>query len=323
MQKNLISTLVLLIALTFLATNAFSQAYCATEPCEPCQWFSAEDVNALLPTDSAPWKVQEGGEAGYCEFIANTNPPRTFVVAQSFSKSTKEAIESVQSLRKKLKSNFIIQTKPALGANSFYYVSKKPKKEKDPAEGWVIHDNTVFIFATVSFDVQGKTLIEAQRPAFIAKLKNIALRANTAGASSKVTCPYFDAAILKKLIPGTFIKIESTRNFCLASSALNSSETEAGADMLIFHLRTFDDAKKEISERSKENECTSEMVPQLGDSAILDSDCKDGSGPHLHFSVGQFAVMMTTTSQNKDALIEMGHFAAKRIKAKKLNTLTR
>lgn len=235
---------------------------------ETCGWLATAKLDEAFP-DYAPWQTMVGGKVGHCQFTSNPHQPANiFGANQTVKASAAEAEEMVRSLRANT-TDSVVQPMPSLGKYAFTYAPKSGSE--DPAGRslfFVAHRGKVLVMGSL---VMQKTIGPAERAAAEKLLQAaLAISDDPHAIAAAGKCPYFDAALLRRLLPG--------KDFEENVYGSNSCMAQAGSKALILQIVADGRAGEVLANMNKmSGGCKSEELIQLGKDARLLYACSGGN----------------------------------------------
>src|SRR6185436_7762339 len=241
MPRRVHASAPLLPLLLLLSTSPLAAAECG--------WLATSEVDAALPA-VAPWSVMVGGAAGSCKFVS-AGLPNIFGANQMVKASAKEAASFVRGLRPEMEKSYVVAPAKDIGAEGFTY---RPKDDtlSDRSIFFVGHEGRIAVIASLTLqkavtaaDIAGATkLIRAA----------LAIDKDPAALAAATSCPWFDTAVLKKLLPGEGFSQQSFGN--------NSCMAQAGGSVVIVSIIPGLDPAD--VRRTSGGQCKREAVAALG-----------------------------------------------------------
>jgi hypothetical protein len=241
---------------------------------QTCDFIALDTVTAKFP-QSAPWRVTKGG-SGACDFEGQKYPgnPVNIVIlkfTQLVQETPAEAVGMINAMKPPLANDYNVEANANLGNYGFYSV-EKGKPINDTVWWWAHRGRTVLSGLMVKFD--GERISVADRDNLSELISLTLTRAATPAAQAKATqCPYFDNAILKKLLPSKELKVQQYgSNSCTA-------EGDNSAVVMLTSMPVRN--KNEFISRTKNNgsTCVIKQLTGLGDTAFLLYACKNDDTP--------------------------------------------
>jgi len=232
---------------------------------DDCPWMAAAKLDELWP-DAAPWDVMVGGP-GSCKFTSDSTRPANIVGANQMIKaSAAEAETFVASLQGTMAKSYEVAPVPALGKAAFTYKPKPGTGMEGRSLYFVAHQGNVAVIVSM-------TMQETVTPKDVAAGESFARAALSLADDPKAqaeatNCPWFDKAVLAKLLPGKDMSQQQFGNSCMAQ-----------ADGAVVIVKIVEDLDPATIARFTDGGCSSEPVPALGDQAAMTWACPGGK-PH-------------------------------------------
>jgi hypothetical protein len=198
---------VVLVAMVVLSSSSMVAA-------ETCGWLAVEELDRAFP-DAAPWSTFVGGKAGSCKFTSDSSrPPNIFGATQMVKGTPAEAAAFAAELRKSMAETYDVESAPAIGEKGFFYLPRGDESRRSLF--FVGHRGRVAVMGSMTFQ---KTITPAQRKsAEKLILKALAIDEDPAAIEAATTCPWFDRAKVRKLLPGKgYTEQVFGSNSCLAN----------------------------------------------------------------------------------------------------------
>lgn len=293
------------LSAAFLVFATFAGAHAS----ETCGWLATSKLDEVFP-ESAPWQTMVGGKVGHCQFTSNPHRPvNIFGANQTVKASAAEAEETVRSLRANT-TDAVIQPAPALGKYAFTYAPKPGSEERAGRSlFFVAHHGKVMVMGSL---VMQQAIGPAERAA-AEKLVQAALAIadDPRAIAAAGKCPYFDAALVRRLLPG--------KDFEESVYGSNSCMAQAGSKALILSIVADARAGEVLANMNKmSGGCKSDELIQLGKDARLSYACSGGNpratvrfaDTHrmLEFS---FAPEREPTPAERELLVQLAEKAAR------------
>jgi len=235
---------------------------------EECGWLSTKEVDAALPA-FAPWSVMVGGAAGSCKFLS-TGLPNVFGANQMVKASAKEAADFVRGLRPEMEKSYTVAPAKDIGAEGFTY---RPRDGalSDRSIYFVGHEGRIAVIASLTL----QKAVTAEDIAGATKLVRAALAIDKdpAALAAATSCPWFDTAVLRKLLPG--------EGFSQQSFGSNSCMAQAGGSVVIVSIVATRDPAS--IRRPSGGGCKTAAVAALGPDGEIAWAC-EGGRPHAKVS---------------------------------------
>lgn len=249
-----------------------------------CPWLPVSEVDKTLVAYQ-PWEVDNGSGMGSCSFSGNAAQGTISLgLNQQFYATKSEAEKAIREMRGAVAKEYNIKSLPAVGKEAFVY------SDGVRMTFWMANRGNAVVTATLVLD---------EMPAFAdesagARLIDRVLRASDRSELKQqaTSCPYFDATLLKKLLPGKGLKI--TRNGeqgCMASTddhRVVFLERSGGHD---------ETSRAQILLSATRSLCSHERVEGLGQGASLLYACPKELPPQagLDFAKGTTVYSISLT----------------------------
>lgn len=230
---------------------------------ESCGWMSTAELDRLLP-EAAPWSLLVGGKVGSCKFTGSSRDDagaRVIGANQMFKASAAEAAEFVKKLKGSMAAGNTVEPVPALGEHGFRWM----QKGGGGSVSYMGHYKQVAITGQVVLS-QGAT------PESVAQGAEGFMRAALAVADDKQAaastgCPYFDEAILRRLLPGpSFSQQVFGQNSCMAQD---------GAGMVLI-LSIMSDTSASAAAAMRDGSCEWSALADAGPGVAIGKNCQGG-----------------------------------------------
>lgn len=236
---------------------------------EECGWLPTAEVDAALPA-FAPWSVMVGGAAGSCKFLGSGGGANVFGANQMVKTSPAQAASFVGGLRPEMAKSYTVAPAKDIGAEGFTY---RPKDDPlgDRSIFFVGHEGRIAVISSLTLSVP----VTAEHIAGATKLVRAALAVDKKPEvlAAATSCPWFDTAILEKLLPG--------KNFSQQSFGSNSCLAQAAGSAVVVTILAAQDPATVMQAGS--GGCTGEPVPSLGPAGGTAWLCH-GARPHAKVS---------------------------------------
>lgn len=259
-------------------------------------------------SEVAPWRVISGG-AGECSFMtANTSV--NFGFNHMVSESADGAMAAAVEMKGAVAGTSAVEPMLSLGEEGFTYQPKKDSGEID-------RTSMFFYGHRGSLNVSGYlNLKDAITPAqrdFAAHLIAATLGAatNPKALAKETNCPYFDANLVKRLLPeGSMSMIVPDANSCVAS---------AGGKVITLDVSKGARSRSTAESLLKGTGCTVDALPKLGTPAGIAHHCSEGnpraevllvSGSRMFRLV--YVPSGEPSTDERAALVELAEFAARK-----------
>jgi hypothetical protein len=254
-------TPLVLVALVF-ARSAFAN--------QDCDFLPLTTVTEKFPAYE-PWRVTNGG-SGACRFQGENRDGDTIrSVILDFTQQVHDkpgaAIDLLKELKAAWKDDNEFTAVPQLGSEAFFYRPKRGPSNMS-VSWWTHRDRMVLSGMMIA---SGGAQISAQDREILTQLveQTLAVSSKPAAYVKATQCPYFDADMLKQLLPGKSVKIQRFgENSCLA---------EGDNERIVQLTRLSDRGDQGRRTRERSSNCTSEDVAGLGGYAVIEHGCKGGN----------------------------------------------
>lgn len=289
-----------LIGLGLLVCSAAAPAV------EKCRSLDVAKLNKAIPL-AAPWRVSGGGN-GSCSFEAGGSA-NSFGFSQTVDASADKAEASVGDSKQSIRADNSVNDETNLGVNGFSYSVKLPSGE--------VNDKSVFLFGhRGSIEISGylnlpKAVTPAQRQAAAQLMfDSMAIAENSKALAKASNCPYFDSALIKRLLPFDDLAIAVPGpGSCVVSAA--------GNVVMIGVSAGSNNAAQAVGNMLKDSGCTVEQLPRLGKPAGIAYACKGGNprAQILFIAKGRmfdlsFVPTQEPTAEQRSSLVELAEYAA-------------
>ena len=245
----------------------------ATALADACPWMQPAELDALWP-NAAPWKVMVGGP-GSCKFTSDPTAPANIVGANQMIKATAAEAESfVASMKESMAKSYEVAARPSLGKAAFSYRPKPGSGMAERSLYFVAHQANVAVIVSMTMQAPVTPGDEKAGEAFARAA--LALGDDTLAQAEAIVCPWFNPAVLAKLLPGPDRNQQQFGN--------TSCMAQAGGAAVIVSI--IDNGGPALLSRV-DGGCSAEPVPELGDSASV-LDCASGR-PHAKVRYAQGA----------------------------------
>jgi hypothetical protein len=241
---------------------------------ETCDFISIATITSKFPA-SAPWRVTNGG-TGACAFEGQQREGSTIrsvilKFTQQVQDTPEEAVEMMQTMKEAFIPDYDLEKNPKLGSEGFYMLPKgKPMKD---SLWWWSHRGRM-VLSGMMVTPGGATISPTDRENLTDVLSTtLALTAAPRAHAKAAQCPYFDDAILKKLLPGAKQKVQQFgNNSCLA-------EGDNGVIVMLTRLEVRSKDAFVSQAKGEAKACSVEQPAGMGDAAFLMFACKSGGNP--------------------------------------------
>lgn len=270
-----------------------------------CRALDVAKLNAAIPL-AAPWKV-DGGGSGSCSFSAGGGSENSFGFSQTVDASADKAEASVGDSRRTIAADNPVNDEASLGTHGFSYSVKLPSGQAN--------DKSVFFFGhRGSVEISGylnlqKAVTPAQRQAAAQLMFDSMAVAEDSKALAKATnCPYFDPALIQRLIPsGDLSTAVPSPGNCIVSAA---------GSVVMIGVSGGPNIAQAVGNMLKDSACTVEPLPRLGKPAGIAYACKGGNprAQVLFVAKGRmfdltFVPGQEPTAEQRASLIELAQYA--------------
>ncbi len=232
---------------------------------EACGWMDTAELDRLLP-GGAPWSLMTGGAIGSCKFTGNPRGSGGAVVIganQMLKADAAEAAKTAQALRGPLSESYTVEPLPALGEHGFRYLPKTPGPRTSIS--YVGHYKHVVITGQLVLPVGADPAAHADGA--VAFYKAALAVADDPAATAASQCPYFDDALLRRLLPG---KAYSQQVF-----GSNSCMAQDGSGMALV-LSIVEGVGDDVAARMRDGGCTWTAAAELGEGGHVGHACSGG-----------------------------------------------
>ncbi|MEP6939104.1 MAG: hypothetical protein ABI846_05025 [Rudaea sp.] len=255
----------------------------------------------------APWHVMSGGQ-GECSFMtANTQVNFGFshMVAEDADKAKAAAVEMKEAVAAKS----VLEPLPVLGDEGFSYQPKDDNGKVDPTSMFFFgHRGPLSVSGYLN--LKG-TITPAQRD-FAANLiaSTLGAATNAKALAKESECRYFDAGLVKRLLPeGAVSTIVPDANNCIVS---------AGGGVITFSIVSNPRIRESATIRMKTSGCTVDALPKLGSPAGILHHCSGGNARAQVLLVAGSRLFDVTfvpgrepSDDERSVLVQMAEFAAR------------
>ena len=269
-----------------------------------CHSLDLAKLNQALPL-SAPWRIDGGGN-GSCSFSAGGSA-NSFGFSQTIDASSDKAENSVRDSRQSIAADNQVADESNLGTNGFSYSVKLPSGEPNP--------KSVFFFGhRASVEVSGylnlqRPVTPAQRAA-AAKLifDSMGVAEDSKALAAAMQCPYFDAALITRLL--------ASDDQSIAVPSTGSCIVSASGNIVTIGVTGGPHAAQAVGNMLKDSGCTVEQLPRLGKPGGIAYACKGGNprAQILFVSKGKmfdltFVPTQEPTAEQRALLIDLAEYA--------------
>ncbi len=229
---------------------------------ETCGWMSTQELDRLLP-EAAPWSVMVGGKVGSCKFTGTGRGDAGVTVIganQMFKANATEAAEFVKKLQGSMAAGNTVEPMPGLGVHGFRWMPKSGR-----SISYMGHYKQVAITGQMVLSVGATPENYAQgAEGFMRAALAVADDKQAAAATG---CPYFDEAILRRLLPGpTFSQQVFGQNSCMAQD---------GAGMVMI-LTIVSNPSGSVAAAMRDGSCEWSALADAGPDVAIGKNCKGG-----------------------------------------------
>jgi len=255
--------------------------------------------------EGAPWRVMSGG-TGECSFSgADTSINLGF--SHMVSESAEKATESAISMHDAVAPTSRIEPLPVLGEHGFAYNMK--------GDGGKVDETSMFFYGHrgpvgVSGYLNLKTPITAAQRDLAANLiaQTLAVAGKPKALAKESNCPYFDGALIARLLPpGDVVISMPNANMCIVSAA---------GTVITLSVTKGAQATQAATNMLKGDGCSVEPQPRLGKTAGLLHHCSAGNPrAEVIFADGGRMFDLTyvpaaePTQEQRATLLELARFA--------------
>jgi hypothetical protein len=213
-----------------------------------------------------PWQVVSGGQ-GDCSFMA-ADTSNNFGFSHTVSESPELATTSAGELRAAVVGTSVVVPLPSLGEEGIAYQMKDDKGAVNPGSVFFSgHRGRV----TLSGYLNLKGAITPAQRDFAANLLagTLGVATNAKALAKESDCPFFDDALVKKLLPtGSFSTAVPNKESCIVS-----------ADGRVITLSMIKDARsgQRAQGMMQGAGCQRESLPKFGEIAAILHHCSEGN----------------------------------------------
>jgi hypothetical protein len=285
-----------------------------------CSFLPLQTVKAAFP-QYEPWTAEDSSGPGMCTFVGEdskvrgvkTGMPRLMLI-QQYKGSATEAATFTTSLRKEFAEAYQIKPLPALGKEGFAYLPKEPAATM---ANWMGHADkqvmTVLMIRASAISAVDREAMEGLTAAALAG------GGKSGAAEQALSCPYFDAALLAKLLPGAGLKPQKFgEDSCMAN-------TDDSSVVMLTRMPAKDaTTRSQLLANMPNTDCTRDPVPSLGASAVIAYNCTSGNpNATIHFAkdtgvygVNLIPINKEPTKAQRDLLVTLGEAIVRNAAAK-------
>ena len=198
---------------SFSTASAFAAALLTfssatpTFAAETCDFISLSTITSKVPA-AAPWRVTNGG-TGACAFEGQSREGDTIrsvilKFTQQVQDTPEEAVEMINTMKEAFTADHDLAKNPKLGSDGFFMLQKgQPLKD---TISWWSHRGRM-VLSGLMLTPGGASISATDRDNLTDVISTtLALTAAPRAHAKAAQCPYFDDAILKKLLPGTNVR---------------------------------------------------------------------------------------------------------------------
>jgi hypothetical protein len=245
---------------------------------------------------------------GECSFTAKDTSV-SFGFSHTVAESTAKATESAVSMKDAVTPTSRVDAIPALGEYGIGYTMKD--------EAGRLNETSMFFYGHrgpvgVSGYLNLKNAITVAQRDFAANLiaSTLGVASNAKALKKETTCPFFDDALVKRLLPSGDVTISvPNKDSCVVS---------ASGNVLMASVNRSAQSAQAVSNMLKGNGCTVDPLPQLGKIAGISHHCSGGN-PRAQILVASGGRMLDVTlvptaeptEAQRATLVELAQFAAK------------
>jgi hypothetical protein len=258
-------------------------------------------------SEYAPWRVMSGGP-GECSF-STRNTSVNFGFSHVVSPTPEAARAGALDMKRAVAGTSVVEAMPSLGEEGFTYQQKKPNGEVDHSQMFFYgHRGTVGL--TGYLNLTGPITPEQRLLAGNLMAATLGAASNPRKLAKESNCRYFDASLVKRLLPsGDTSIIVPDANNCVVSADGSAITVSVSKDS-----RGWSAAERLL----KDGGCTVETLPNLGKGAGIAHHCTTGN-PRAEVVVVTgsrmvkvlFAPPAEPTADDRAALVELARFAAR------------
>ncbi len=153
---------------------------------DACAFLRTPDVERALPLHT-PWKDISPGSSSACRFTNDiAKPTRTLSISQRFHNSSADAVDITRKLRSELEDDYVIESAPELGRESFYYTPREDADEQldTRTTRWVVQQQRLVLMGKL---VVPTTLHAEEKAALGDLLRKVVDAAQTSLPPERVT----------------------------------------------------------------------------------------------------------------------------------------
>jgi len=262
-----------------------------------CPFIDAAVLNKGLP-DGAPWRVISGGQ-GECSFTAK-DMNVSFGFSHMVAESTEKATQGARSMKDAVVPTSRVEPLPVLGEYGIGYNMKNKAGMAD--------EKSMFFYGYLNL----KNAITTAQRDFAANLiaSTLGVASNARALKKETNCPFFDDALVKRLLPAGDVTISvPNKDSCIVS---------ASGNVLMVSVNRSAQSAQAATNMMKDNGCKVDPLPQLGKIAGISHHCSGGN-PRAQILVAAGGRMLDVTlvptaeptEAQRATLVELAEFAAK------------
>lgn len=301
----------LAVAISLATLSLLAQPALADE----CKIVTLEQINAALP-NYAPWVMHFGGPGG-CRFEGQYQGSYLNYASLSFTHQfhpSKQAATSILSgIRKEAEKTYQLKPISLRGAEPGAFIYGGDANSSTHSTIGYVQVGRAILLADFS-PPAGVVFSKEERASTIGLLQlAITDTSNPKTAQLASRCPYFDDALIRKLIPGKKISVEQFGELsCMAKN-------EKNATVMLTRMVNIDPRMIDQIVQSTAVGCTFEPVSTLGEQGRLGHHCTSGN-PRAEAaffkdeSYVSISVMSNAepTAQQRADLVELARYAYSR-----------
>lgn len=272
-----------------------------------CPFVDAALLNKGLP-EGAPWRVMSGGQ-GECSFMGGTDTGVNFGFSHMVAETSDKAAQAAASMKDAVAPTSSVEPVPALGEHGIAYRVKNDAGGVDPKSLFFYgHRGPVGVSGYLNL---ASAITAAQRD-FAASLiaSTLGVATNAKALAKESRCPFFDDALVKRLLPSGDVTISvPNKDSCVVSAS--------GSVLMVSATRSAQSAQA-ASNMMKDNGCTVDRLPKLGRIAGISHHCTGGNPrAQVLFVSGDrmFDVTLVPPSEPSETqratLVELAEFASR------------
>lgn len=258
-------------------------------------------------SESAPWRVMSGGP-GECSFTTR-NTSVNFGFSHVVSPTPEAARAGAVDMKHAVAATSVVEPMPSLGEEGFTYQQKKRNGDVDRSQMFFYgHRGTVGL--TGYLNLKGPITPEQRLLAGNLLATTLGAASNPKMLAKESHCRYFDASLVKRLLPsGDQSIVVPDANHCVVSADGNVITVSVSKD-----ARGWAAAERLL----REGDCTVEAIPNFGKGAGISHHCRKGN-PRAEVVVVTgsrmvkvlFAPPAEPSADDRATLVELARFAAR------------